>query len=235
MRALAKWGFHQLPISMLRRLLIADQARVRPLIHELFFTDLLETTKNFGDTTWMGRPIWQNVLDLQTIQETIVALKPDLLMECGTNRGGSAFFFGQLFDLLGHGHVVSVDVEKMHDLTHPRVTYLIGSSVSDEIVKHMAEMAAQAKTVMVILDSDHSAAHVAQELERYHGFVTPGSFLLVQDGVIDTLPMFEVGRPGPLPAIQAFLAQHPEFEVDHARINRFLITHHPFGWLRRVR
>ena len=50
---------------------------------------------------WMGQPIWQNVLDLWTIQETIVAVRPDLLIECGTNRGGSSLFFAHLFDLHG--------------------------------------------------------------------------------------------------------------------------------------
>ena len=91
-----------------------------------------------------------------------------------------------------------------------------------------------AKVVIgVILDSDHSQAHVAQELEAYAPLVTPGSYLLVQDGVIDTLPVFAHGRPGPLPAIHAFLRAHPEFEVDRAKSERFLITHHPSGWLRR--
>jgi len=87
--------------------------------------------------------------------------------------------------------------------------------------------------VFVILDSDHSQAHVARELEAYAPLVTPGSYLLVQDGVIDTLPVFAHGRPGPLPAIHAFLRTHPEFEVDRAKSERFLVTHHPSGWLRR--
>ena len=58
--------------------------------------------------------------------------------------------------------------------------------------------------------------------------VTPGSFLLVQDGVIDVC-----WEPGPLVAIESFLAGHPEFEVDEERCGRFLVTHHPKGWLRR--
>jgi cephalosporin hydroxylase len=87
---------------------------------------------------------------------------------------------------------------------------------------------------MVLLDSDHNEAHVLRELELYHRFVTSGSFLLVQDGVIDTLKMFAAFRPGPLPAIEAFLSAHPEFEVDTERCSRFLITHSPKGWLRRM-
>ena len=88
---------------------------------------------------------------------------------------------------------------------------------------------------MVILDSDHSKDHVFKELELYAPLVTPGSFILVQDGVVDTLPRFRQLRPGPLPAIKQFLEGHPEFEVDVERNERFLITHHPWGWLRRTR
>lgn len=203
-------------------------------IARLFFMDLIGTTENFGDVTWLGHPIWQNVLDLWTIQEALAAVKPALLIETGTNRGGSAFFYANLFDLLGTGRVITVDVERMHALTHPRVTWLLGSAVEPGIVAQMQAAAKDAGgPVFVILDSDHSARHVAQELKAYAPLVTPGSYLLVQDGVIDTLPIFRQGRPGPLPAILDFLRRHPEFEVDRARGERFLITHHPMGWLRR--
>jgi len=135
---------------------------------------------------------------------------------------------------LGQGEVVSIDVEPMHDRRHPRVTFLIGSSTSPEILAQVRNAVERVRgPVFVILDSDHRQAHVARELEAYAPLVTPGSYLLVQDGVIDTLPVFAHGRPGPLPAIHAFLRTHPEFEVDRAKSERFLVTHHPSGWLRR--
>jgi cephalosporin hydroxylase len=207
---------------------------VRPAVHRSFFTDLIRKTENFGKTTWLGRPIWQNVLDLWTIQETIYDVKPELLIECGTNRGGSSYFYAQLFDLMGKGRVVTIDIEKMHDLAHPRVKYILGSSVAVETLDAVqAEFDATAGPVMVILDSDHSRDHVAMELEAYNGFVTPGSYILAQDGVMDTLPIASNGKPGPLPAILNFLTRHPEFEVDRERNERFIITHHPMGWMRR--
>ncbi len=130
--------------------------------------------------------------------------------------------------------MITVDVERLHDLAHPRVTYLIGDSAAPAMVDQVAARVAHTSgPVMVLLDSDHSAPHVRRELDAYHRFVTPGSYLLVQDGVIDTLPLFAAGRPGPLPAIDAFLAEHPDFEVDTERCERFLITHSPRGWLRR--
>jgi cephalosporin hydroxylase len=200
----------------------------------LYFQHLIAHTHNFGATKWMNQPIWQNVLDLWTIQETICEIKPELLIECGTNRGGSSLFYAHLFDVMDHGRVVTIDIERMHDLTHPRITYLLGSSTAPPIVDRVRQAAADVKgAILVILDSDHSQAHVRRELDCYARFVTPGSFCLVQDGVIDTLWMFRADRPGPLPAIKDFLKTHPEFEVDRQRERRFLLSHHPMGWLRR--
>jgi cephalosporin hydroxylase len=225
---------------MLRRLLSRFVKRVwteaaPPIpVDQEFFTQLIEKTENFGHLKWLGKPIWQNLLDLWTIQETIYEIRPGLLIESGTNRGGSSYFFASLFDLMGYGRVITIDVEKLHDLSHPRVTYLLGSSVAPEILEQVASVAATTSgPIIVLLDSDHNEAHVRREMDAYHRFVTPGSFLLVQDGVIDTLPVFAAGRPGPLPAIEAFLKEHPEFEVDTERCSRFLITHSPKGWLRR--
>jgi cephalosporin hydroxylase len=86
---------------------------------------------------------------------------------------------------------------------------------------------------MVTLDSDHTAGHVRAELDAYAPLVTPGSWCLVQDGIIDTLPRYEGGRPGPLTAVEEFLRTNSDFEVDAERSRKFLISHHPRGWLRR--
>jgi len=202
-----------------------------PTVHSLFFRELISKTKNFDTVTWLGHPIWQNILDLWTIQETIAAVMPSLLIETGTNRGGSSLFFANLFDLMGHGEVITIDVQKLHSLSHPRITYLIGSSTAPEIADVVRQRAAAASgPVMVILDSDHARDHVRRELEYYAPLVTPGSYCLVQDGLIDVLRHSE---PGPLPAIEDFLKSNDAFEVDNARCERFLITHHPKGWLRR--
>jgi cephalosporin hydroxylase len=205
-----------------------------PAIGSIFFRELIRKTNNFGYTTWLGQPIWQNVLDLWTIQETIAEVRPVLLIECGTYHGGSSLFYANLFDLMGKGEVITIDVARLHNLSHPRVTYLIGSSTSKQIVSEVRRRVGSCKgPVMVILDSDHSKDHVRREIECYAPLVTPGSYCLVQDGVIDTLSIFRQGRPGPLPAIEEYLQSTNEFELDAERTQRFLITHHPKGWLRR--
>jgi len=209
---------------------------IGPFVNYTFLSRLILKTDDFNTVQWLGKPILQNMIDLWTIQETIYELKPALIIETGTNLGGSSFFYAQLFDLMAtNGRVVTIDVEKLHDLNHPRVRYVIGDSTSSAIVDTVRQMAAACGgPVFVILDSDHSEQHVARELELYAPLATPGSYVLVQDGTVDTVGHFKELRPGPLPAIHAFLARHPEFTIDRERCDRFLITHHPDGWLRRT-
>jgi cephalosporin hydroxylase len=203
-------------------------------VGRLFLNDIIAHTGNFANTSWLGVPIWQNVLDLWTIQEAISDIRPALLIETGTNRGGSALFYAHLMSLLGTGQVLTIDVERLHQLDHPRIRFIQGNSTDEAIVEQARRAAATADgPVMVILDADHSRDHVAQELELYGPLVTPGSYLVSQDGIIDQLAIFSDSRPGPLPANRDFLARHPEFEHDRQRNGRFLITHHPLGWLHR--
>lgn len=213
-----------------------------------FFERLVKHTNNFDKVSWLGVPVWQNVFDLWTIQETLAEVRPDVLIETGTNRGGSSFFYAQIFDMLyghgsereGRGRIWTVDIEKLHEFSNPRVTYHLGSSVSAETLASLrAWLGPTPGRVMVILDSDHNRPHVRAELEAYAPLVTPGSYLLCQDGVIDDLAMFHKnGEEGPRLAVEDFFATSPlakDFEIDHERCDRFLITHHPKGWLRRVR
>jgi cephalosporin hydroxylase len=201
----------------------------------LYHQVLIARTGNFAKTSWLGVPIWQNVLDLWTIQEVISEIRPALLIETGTHRGGSALFYAQLMDLVGTGRVITVDIVDRHQgVEHPRVTFLDGSSTDPAIVEQLRQAAEAADgPVMVILDGNHERGHVARELELYAPLVTPGSVLLSQDGIIDRMWMFKDTRPGPYGANRDFLERHPEFEYDRGLGERFGLTHHPLGWLRR--
>jgi cephalosporin hydroxylase len=207
---------------------------MRPAAH-LYQYDLIFRTGNFATLSWAGVPIWQNILDLWTLQETIVEVRPDLVVEIGTHQGGSARFCADLMEVLGTGEVLTIDIEKLHELDHPRISFLYGDSVDPDIVSQVwNRVEGTPGPVMVILDGDHNRDHVSKELELYAPMVTPGSFLLSQDGIIDKLWIFRGARPGPLEANRDFLARHPEFELDEERTDRFGLSHHPLGWMRRI-
>lgn len=184
--------------------------------------------------TWLGVPIWQNVLDLWTLQEVISEVRPALLIETGTDHGGSALFYAHLMDLLGSGDVLTIDIVDKREREHPRIEFLHGSSTDPEIMETVREKArAAGGPVMVILDGNHARDHVAEELRMYAPLVTPGSYLLSQDGVIDEFRIFRDTQPGPLEANRAFLEETTDFDYDAARNERFRLTQHPLGWMKR--
>lgn len=197
---------------------------------------LIWRTGNFSNVKWLGQPIWQNPLDAWGVQEAIVEDGVDLVVECGTNRGGSALYMASIFDLLGRGHVISIDVERLTEVEHPRIEFLTGSSVDPGVFARVKRRVSELQPVrtMVFLDSDHSGPHVLQELRMYGELVPIGGHLLAQDGCIDELRAMRRDRPGPLWAIRRFVASDPRFEVDQERSRRFLLAHSPSGWLRRV-
>jgi cephalosporin hydroxylase len=203
--------------------------------HQLTMRDIVAKTNNFGDVTWLGYPIWQNVLDLWVLQEAISEIRPALILETGTNRGGSALFYCHVMRLLGiEPRVVTVDVERLHDLDVSGVDFVLGDSVSAPVLDRVSAAAENADgPVLVVLDSNHASGHVNAEMSAYSDFVTPRSLMLVQDGAIDTLPAFASDRPGPLEAIRRWLPDHPEFQIETKWDGRFILTHHPRGWLRR--
>lgn len=213
-------------------------ARVKPMafLRRAGLAALVRRTDNFGQVTWLGRPMWQNINDAWVIQETLVEKDIDLVVECGTNRGGSAYFMASIFDLLGRGRIITVDVEKLHDITHPRIEFVIGSSVDPEVFASVRDRVRELQPAhtLVLLDSDHRAAHVRRELALYSSLVGAGDLMLVQDGCIDELRMMRALRPGPLTAIEEFLRDDPGFAVDEERTNRYLFSHSPKGWITRV-
>lgn len=213
---------------------VYDRVLQKP-VGRMYHFGLVKRTGNFATTTWLGVPIWQNVLDVWTIQETLAEVKPALLIETGTHKGGSALMYAHLMDLIGTGKVLTIDIIDIREQEHPRIEFLHGSSTDPAVVERVQrEVDAADGPVMVILDGNHDRDHVAAELELYAPMVSVGSYLLSQDGVIDVLGVFRDSRPGPLPANRAFLDRHREFEYDAERNERYSLTHHPLGWMKRI-
>lgn len=98
------------------------------------FHVLSDTEGALDNTFWFGLPIQKSPLDCWIYQEILFEQKPDLIVETGTYLGGSALFFAHLFDLLGHGAVMTIDRQQRGTLDHPRVTQLVGDALDPEIL-----------------------------------------------------------------------------------------------------
>jgi cephalosporin hydroxylase len=196
--------------------------------------DVLYRSDAWTDATWLGAQALKNPLDLWVYQEIMAETRPELVVETGTYRGGSAFFLASICDLLGAGEVVSLDIEPVRDdyPKHARITYFGGRSSTDPEVVAEVRARAEGKRTLVILDSDHSRSHVEAELAEYAPLVPVGGYVIVEDSNIGQIR--EDLLPGPLEAIEAFLGRTDAFEIDRSR-EKFLITFNPSGYLRRVR
>lgn len=183
---------------------------------------------------WMGHEMQKCPMDLLMYQEIVYECKPDLIIECGTWRGGSALYLAHLCDLMNHGMVVTVDVNRFLGFPqHSRIVYVTGSSTDRSIFKQVSDLAAGFRKVMVILDSDHTKAHVQSELELYSTLVTPHQYLVVEDSNIHGHPVRTDLPAGPYEAIESWLPKHPEFFCDRA-CERYILTFNPGGYLRRI-
>jgi cephalosporin hydroxylase len=208
----------------------AEGGAVTEEFHRLYYD-----SEVWKQTYWLGVPVQKCPLDLWLYQEILAEIRPHLIVETGTLRGGSALFLASICDLLGHGHVVTVDIRPQDGRPrHPRISYLTGSSTDPTVVSQVRARVAPDDRVLVILDSDHTEAHVLGELQAYGPLVTLGSYMIVEDTNINGHPVLPRFGPGPMEAVRRFLATTTDFVAD-PRGERLFVTFNPGGWLRRVR
>jgi cephalosporin hydroxylase len=223
---------------------------------------------------WLGRPIIQYPQDMVAVQELIWSIRPDLIIETGIAHGGSLILSASMLALLDYceaierggtlnpresrRRVLGVDIDirahnraavEAHPLAH-LIEMVQGSSIAPDVIQHVRDRAAGAERVLVMLDSNHTHDHVLAELRAYAPLVSPGSYCVVFDTVIEETPAAYIGdRPwgpgnSPMSAVHAYLSEGsgaasttaaaPRFEVDVRLHDRLQITVAREGFLKRV-
>jgi len=195
---------------------------------------------------WMGRPIIQLPDDMMRIQEVICKVRPDVIIETGVAHGGSLVFYATLCKAMEKGRVIGVDIEiRPHNrkaleshLLFPYITLVEGSSIDSAIVKRVGAMVRPGETVLVLLDSCHTKAHVLSELEAYAPLVSLGSYIVAADGIMEQV----VGAPrtqpdwswnNPKQAAIEFVRKHPDFIIEEPEFpfNEGSVTQRVTYWL----
>jgi len=198
--------------------------------HKLYYDSAVQAR-----TEWLGVKARKVPLDLWIYQEIVFEKRPGLVIETGTAHGGSAYFLASIFDLIGSGRIVTVDIKPREGRPeHPRIAYVHGDSAAPEIVADVTKRVEPGEDVMVILDSAHDCDHVLKELHAYGPLVTPGQYLVVEDTNVNGHPVRPEWGPGPMEAVEAFREQDlgRNFTVDHDR-EKFFMTFNPDGYLLR--
>jgi cephalosporin hydroxylase len=233
---LAALNAYQYGLAEMKSALRAAPQETIEQYHRLFYN----TPGTWGGNKWLGITAEQNPNDAWITQEIIQDVKPDAMVETGTRFGGSALLWATILEQVNpDARVITVDIEdnltaaRRHPLFQRRVDFLLGSSTAPEIVSEVARRVKGRKT-LVLLDSDHSKAHVLEELRLYSPLVSVGSYLIVQDTNVHGHPVAPDYPEGPAEALAAFLPANPAFAPD-PRGGRLLFTMHPRGYLKRLR
>jgi cephalosporin hydroxylase len=207
-----------------------------------------------GSVAWC-RSLWTEAVkpekhpdDLARHEIILERVKPRVVVETGLHWGyGARWWAARVPFVL----TVERDAQMLYDFhrdTHgfggrpPNLVAFDGDSLArfDDIADLAVDIAGT-DPILVVLDSDHGKNHVLAEMEAYSALVTPGSYMVVEDGIYHYLPPGprHVGNwydGDPVQAIEAFLDQHPHrpWEIDHELEDKFPVTLNPSGWLRRT-
>ena len=210
----------------------------------------------FSYTNFLGVPLQQDPSDAFAIMDLMWRLKPDLVIELGTGGGGSAFFYAFIMAAYAENpHVVTMDPKRIQDWNKARVNQFCPHCVfardtplwrSSGIIHFFNERPIDmvetveklikewgSKTILVIDDSNHLTEVVLENINAYARFVTPGSYLIVQD-----TKMFRLNKKdpnvNPSGAVTQFLKSDrgKDFYIDR-NFEYYVITQHPEGFLRR--
>jgi cephalosporin hydroxylase len=211
-------------------------------------------TMYYHNFSWFGLPILQLPEDLVRLQEVVYALRPTVIIETGVFRGGSLLHHASLFEALGRGRVLGIDLEiatqdqetlRSHFLGK-RISLLEGDSTNPETLAKVRQFLKPDDVVLILLDSAHTKEHVARELEAYAPFVTQGSYIVAADGgVMQDAALTPRGDSSwkwdnPAEAAREFAARHPEFREEqppwlfHDGPLAENVSYWRGGWLKRV-
>ena len=179
-------------------------------------------------------------------------LRPAVIVETGVAHGGSLIFYASLFEAMGHGRVIGVDIDiRRHNRiaieAHPlaaRITLIQGSSSAPGTLAAVRHNIALDESVLVVLDSNHCRSHVEAELDLYASLVSPGSYIVACDGIMARLAGAPRTAPdwtwnNPVTAVKAFLARNPDFVLEEPGFPfnegavRNRVTYWPNSFLKR--
>lgn len=190
--------------------------------------------------TWEGIPAIKSPLDMWNYQQLIWSLQPSLIIEFGTNCGGSAVYFSRILTAMGgNRRVFTVDVEERQVdpklVNIENIIFHRASTTDSSVIEAIERLRHEFPgPVFVILDSDHSMTHVLSELRVITPLLRQGDRLVVEDTNINGHPVLAGWGPGPFEAVEAFLLENPTaYARDDASAKLFGWTCAPEGFLIR--
>ena len=172
--------------------------------------------------------------DYVIYQMIINEVKPDLVIEIGTNIGGGALYIADLLDINRKGILHTIDIVDMIDpkvKEHNRIKFF-----SKGWEDYDLKLTKGFETVLIIEDASHLYKDSIGILNKFHELVSVDSYFIVEDGIINELGLEKEYEGGPLKAIREFLPSHPEYIVDRKWCDMFgkNATFNVNGYLKKI-
>ena len=190
-------------------------------------------------TRYRGLAFLKSPFDVVLYLQLIERMRPHAVIEIGTKEGGSALWFADTMRAYGlDGRVISVDIEASPHVRDERITFLEGDATCLGDSALPDELDGLPHPWLVTEDSAHRLETSLAVLEFFDPLLQGGDYIVIEDGVVGSLPGEEYERyeNGPTRALAAFLATRGnDYEVDTALCDFFgtNVTYNPNGWLRR--
>ena len=215
---------------------LPDRARPIPDDLKSGFVDAFWQSLAWRDSTWLGERVQRPATDLMIYQELIERVRPDWIIETGAENGGRSLFLASICELLGHGQVVSIDVKlDPKRASHPRITYVEGQAQAAATVSSVRNVVGSSPHALVILGSrPGSNLRIEAEFEAYAEFAPVGSYVVIENTIVNGHPVWPGFGPGPFEASRRILSRHSEFAVD-SEMEKYGLTFNPGGFLKRLR
>ena len=171
------------------------------------------------------------------------------IVETGIARGGSLLLNASLQRMVGlEPSVLGIDVAifphtrammEGHALA-AGVEMLESDSTVDAAISATREFLGDAERAILVLDSNHTHAHVLAELRALAPLLPVGSYVLVADTIIEEFPAghyqdrdWDRGN-NPMTAVREFIGERDDFIVEPDWSRRALITEFRDGILVRT-
>ncbi|MFW9899931.1 MAG: CmcI family methyltransferase [Candidatus Thorarchaeota archaeon] len=204
--------------------------------------------KALQQSHYCGLPILKNPLDLFIYQEIIYRTKPDIIIEIGTYKGGSAKYLRNLLTAI-HGQerfatIITIDPGNHNTMNYDGISYLKGKATDEKVISDLDYLIKNGwrlghflkhdnPKIMVIDDGSHTYADTLANLNIYSQFITLDQYYIVEDTIcyhgLNTGP-----KPGPAEAVDEFLNYCGRFLVDRT-CERFGITYNSGGYLKCIK
>jgi cephalosporin hydroxylase len=196
---------------------------------------LQNTQRELFNSNYFGVKILKSPFDFWIYQELIFEIQPDVIIEIGNFAGGHALALAHILDNIGNGRVIGLDINHEYVPSivkqHPKITLITGDAC--ENFQKVKDLIKENNKVLIIEDSSHTYENTLNVLRTFSPLVTKESWFIVEDSIchhgLDIGPY-----PGPYEAIEEFIKETDEFEIDRSK-EKFIITWNPKGYLRRIK